>query len=326
MSGRRVLVVGDIIVDRYVRFVGERTAAELRGQRVWDQKSEELRLGGAANVAANLASLSSAVDGPDVFLAGLVGVTALPLLDWERLRGDGLAKLNPSLVSFCDQELVKTRFVDENERIVARHDNRRAVDDRRSMEWMAFWESQVVPRLDEFCAVVLSDYAGGVITDVVATQLCSQRARFIVVDSKRRDLSCFRGATVLKLNESEYAAQTPRPEYQAVEAIADSCVVTRGSRGASLSRYQPLGDGRYRVDSVGFPGVAALEVDMTGCGDTFVAALVHYLTSLATDIEGAIRFANFCASRVVSLFGTTVLKPENRLTVRSENSEKLSMR
>lgn len=303
---KRVLVVGDIMVDRYTYVRTERFAPEA-SIPVWDEVSHETRLGGAANVAHNLKALGE--DDVDVCLAGICGGF---LSEIEKISIDTRA---------CEvgQTMVKERYVDYNlGKHVFRSDNfknffyERTVGLERRIETLLASE--------KFDAVVYSDYDKGTISPRVV-ELTKNLSALTVVDSKRIDLTLFKGLSVLKVNEHEYSIQVSKGPYTNVESLFQSVVVTKGSKGAQVRQaVEQITDrrrenepevvqssnSRYIIDSEDFPTIAVKAIDVTGCGDTHTAAMTFSLL-FYDDLRRAVKFANECARNVVQKFGTSVV-------------------
>lgn len=300
---KRILVVGDIMIDRYCRVRTNRMAQEA-SIPIWDEVSRECRLGGAGNLANNLKSVGG--DDVDVHLYGIYGDD-----EWDTL----VALTDSANISlYCGPcpktvTMVKERHVDENNRHVFRKDNiKRFSTD--GVEWFS-GTMEFVVRSQEYDAVVVSDYDKGTLTSKIASMLGRYRTRF--VDSKRQDLRMFKGFTALKLNESEFSAQVSNLSYgTSFEGLFENCIITRGPNGAELRQYdhEKSSGKKYVVHSESFPIEEKIDaVDVTGCGDTHTAAaLFCYLQT--GDIRMAIRFANKCASRKVQKFGTETVKKE----------------
>ncbi len=293
----RILVIGDIIVDNYTFVTSERQCSEAP-LPVWDEQLTQRRLGGAANVALNLSNIDSDCI---VQLAGLCSSKTL-----EAVRSFGL---NP-LIHDTTCDIIKHRYVDaRTNQIVARFDNRKLFDHDSVKEFETAFLLEIDQGL-KFDCVIISDYRMGTITEKIAKKLCSMQTP-VFVDSKRLDLSIFKGAHVIKLNDEEYGMQVSSSfgrSYVNVESLSNYCVVTKGPKGCQV-RYCELADqNRYIVHSIDVGTVKVNAVDVTGCGDTFIAALAYHMTTKqVNDPFIASRFANFCASRVVQKFGTAVI-------------------
>lgn len=294
MKKFKVLVVGDIMIDRYVYVETTRRAQEA-SIPVWDEIRTEYRLGGAANVAANLKSIGG--DEVDVTLAGISSS--------DGIVGDLFDIAN--LKSLCSgyRDMIKTRYVDTNGKYLFRHDS------------MKNFPSESIERFGDLfsllkhgsChdAVIVSDYDKGTITPRVASFLGAYPIRF--VDSKRKDLRIFKGFDVLKVNEQEYSTQVSNKDYECFESLFNFCVVTRGEKGAELRQYDSgmSKEKQYVVHSEEFKIDKVKSVDVTGCGDTHTAAMLFaYLKT--QDIRLGVKFANQCAKIKVQQFGTTAVK------------------
>jgi D-beta-D-heptose 7-phosphate kinase/D-beta-D-heptose 1-phosphate adenosyltransferase len=145
---------------------------------------------------------------------------------------------------------------------------------------------------ESYDAVVISDYNKGFVTSenaLLISKHCMQSHIPLFVDSKKRDLSCFDGATI-KINEKEWDRVTRYPHNYEL-------VVTMGAKGASWN------NNTYKTKEC--------EVfDVSGAGDTFLASLVsEYLHT--NSFEKAIAFANSCSRIVVQKFGTYCLKKKD---------------
>lgn len=294
MGKLKILVIGDIMIDKYVFVDTTRNASEARIP-VWDFADEQYRLGGAANVANNLQTLGG--DDVEVFLAGIVDVKTRVFIQTCGINVDLCAG---------SETMFKTRFVKNSDEIILRYDNMKSFD---ACDHEFFMELLKHYSYEPFDAVVVSDYDKGTITPEVMKIVNSFGVKPVIVDSKRRDLTMFQGNSVLKINEHEYSIQSSSSIYPYVEGLFDYVVVTLGEDGADLRQCEMTKSNqkRYVVHRENFPTKKAHAKDVTGCGDTHTAALCFSLLKNGGDIRMAIRFANACASRVVQKFGTSVV-------------------
>lgn len=282
--------------DLYGYVESERQAEEA-DIPVWDELYFESRLGGAANVAHNLVTLSGGK--LDVYLAGVAGDPGFR----AQIREIGI---NTDLC-FGKNTMSKCRYVNESTKeFVARFDNFK----KFKGEDVQLFESILKGYLqqEQFDVVVVSDYNKGTVSESLAKAIKEQK--LVVVDSKRPDLRIFEGMQVLKLNEDEYARQVSSKDYLNFERLFKDCVITKGAQGAELRQHDFTKslDKRYVVHSEQFPlEWSANAVDVTGCGDTHTAAMACALV-FGKDIRAAIRFANQCASLAVEDFGTIAPK------------------
>lgn len=286
----KILVLGDIMVDRYTYVKTTRRAAEA-DMPVWDEVKSEFRPGGAANLARNL----KVIGGSDVevFLCGILK----PGEAHSMVKSYGI---NMDLVVSGDA-MVKHRFVGPDDSYLFRHDNFRKFDPD-DVQWLETMFCNSITRWD-FDAAVISDYDKGTVTPEIAA--LAVKLPLCVVDSKRADIRLFEGANVLKVNEHEYSTQVSSRNYSNFTYFFECCVVTLGSRGAELQQCEKVksNERRYMIHKEFF-GTPSLEAkDVTGCGDTFTAAMTYSLLK-TKDIRTAIKFANMCAGQVVTKFGT----------------------
>lgn len=291
----KILVIGDVMVDEYVYVSSTRNAPEATIP-VWDQEGVEHRLGGAANVALNVRKLV----GPDceVSLCGILGLSA-SVRAWDIIRDNDIR----TTMLMHGPTMAKTRYVSDG-KIIFRHDNFKTF----GSEVTGFFESIVCPMLahSDPDVVIISDYSKGTVTEKVCDSI--RDARLTVVDSKRADIRRFSGMNVLKINEHERDAQLSSPHYSNYTSMFEYCVVTKGAAGAELLQCEKTksSEKRYVVHSEAFPTERVVAKDVTGCGDTFTAALACSLVK-DRDIRNAIRFANSCATEVVQKFGTSTI-------------------
>ncbi len=305
LSGHRVLCVGDVMLDRYVYGQVERISPEapipvLRIQR------EAVTMGGAGNVVRNIVSLGGQVD--------LIGVTGADAAGYDLARQ--ITEL-PQIASYLLTDssrptTLKTRFVADGQQLLrADHEVARPVS--------SDMEDQILLRvkgaLDDCKVVILSDYAKGVLTPRVVSEIIRMAkaggAR-VLIDPKGRDFSRYDGATLLTPNRRELAdaagfaiRDVDDAERAARKLIAahrlDGVLAKLGSDGVCLIMKDrtPL---HVRA--------SAREVfDVSGAGDTVVAALALALAGDLSPAEGA-ELANIAGSIVVGKIGTATVTRE----------------
>jgi D-beta-D-heptose 7-phosphate kinase/D-beta-D-heptose 1-phosphate adenosyltransferase len=299
LAGKKVVVVGDLMLDEHVRGEVLRISPEAPVP-VLEVKEREHSPGGAANAAANVRSL-----GGLALVVGVVGADAQADTLRDLMKARGL-----DVTGFVVDD---TRPTTHKSRLVARGQQIVRLDNESRHPLSAAVHEKLVAQIESHVAgadaVVLSDYAKGVITpEVCAAAVRAARARGcpIIVDPKRRDLSAYAGATVVtpNLHELELAANTScTTESEIVQAgekllpILDGAalLVTRGAAGMTLFR---TGKPPYHL-----PTKALSVFDVTGAGDTVVGALA---LSLAAKIqfETALDLASHAAAVAVSKLGT----------------------
>ncbi|MBA3461265.1 MAG: D-glycero-beta-D-manno-heptose-7-phosphate kinase [Deltaproteobacteria bacterium] len=300
LRGHAVLVIGDVMLDEYLRGEVARISPEAPVP-VLEVRARDQRLGGAANAAANIKAL-----GGTAFLIGVIGKdeTAATL-------GQQVAKheVISSLVVDPDRPTSrKTRLVAQQQQIVRIDEEKRTPIEGAVAEHV---KKAIDQRLSTCRAVVLSDYGKGVITAEIAQYAIAAATKAglpVIVDPKHRDFTRYRGATVMTPNLSELEAACPgggAEPARAAETLlptlgGTALLVTRSADGMSLFR-----SGQKEVH------VAALaqEVfDVTGAGDTVVATIALALGAGLT-LEQAMELAAVAAAISVSKRGTSTVSP-----------------
>lgn len=306
-GGLRVLIVGDVMIDRFIVGNVTRISPEAPVPVVRFQ-SEHTRLGGAANVAQNVAAL-----GATVSLIGMVGADLAGGQLRAHLRASGIDTLG--LVEADGRPTVeKVRIVTPRNQQVARIDYEQDADAEGDLEQRII---DVVERLAGGADVLLvSDYLKGTITRQVVEALLARKAPGValLVDPKIPHLGCYAGATLITPNHVEAEAATHRrirSDEEAREAAidlrararCDAALITRGEHGMWLSSDAEEG---------AVPAVAREVSDVTGAGDTVMATIALALAAQATLAEAAI-LANHAAGVVVGKFGPATVSPEELL-------------
>ncbi len=305
LSGARVLVVGDVMMDEYLWGRVTRISPEAPVPVVETTNSTFL-LGGAANVAHNVLSL-----GGRVALAGVVGDDAMGrrLLDGlaeKGLRSEGL------VVEEGRPTTVKTRIIAHQQQVVR-------VDREARAEVSSDSQRKILRFLQEAIRgcpiVVVSDYAKGVVTPGLMKDLLNLAAREgarVLVDPKVPHLPRYHGCSILTPNHLEAAQASGIPIEDATGLAqagrsllarlqCEAVLITRGEQGMSL--FEQGGRETH------LPTVARQVFDVTGAGDTVVGTLGLALSAGASLQEGA-RLANFAAGIVVGVVGTATVAPE----------------
>lgn len=299
LAGVRVVVLGDVMLDRYVEGEVRRISPEAPIP-VLRRSGGFAVLGGAANVARNVAAMGGRAalvgavgeDGPAAELARLAAADAIeahlvPVPGW------------PSTI--------KTRFVSHGHQLL-RLDEEEPLGAEVAPSLIAAFAAA----LPGAAAVVLSDYAKGVVGDAVLTgAIATARAQGVpvVADPKRVDFAAYRGVTVLTPNQAEAArasgvegsddaAVAEAGRRALLQAAAEAVLVTRSERGLTVVRaHRP---------PLHLPTHAQAVADVSGAGDTLVAALALGLGAGAT-LEDAARLANLAAGIVVGKPGTATV-------------------
>lgn len=301
----RVLVAGDIMLDRYWHGPTGRISPEAPVPVVRVTESED-RPGGAANVALNMAALGAA--------AGLVGVTGED--DAARVLRERLEAASVGChfqVAADLPTITKLRIISRQQQLI-RLDFEEPFADLDS----APFEALVKDALADCGVLVLSDYMKGALRDCQALiRLARESGTPVLVDPKGSEFERYRGATLLTPNLSEFEAVVgPAQSEQALveKGLAliaslelDALLVTRGEHGMTLLRPgQP---------EVHLPARAREVYDVTGAGDTVISTLAVSLAA-GSSMEDAVALANIAAGIVVGKLGTAVISaPELRRAV-----------
>lgn len=296
---RRILVLGDLMLDRYLWGDTDRISPEAPVPVV-EAREETQRLGGAANVAQNIRAL-----GGDPILVGVCG---------EDVFGGELVRLLESLdISPIGVVPSRERRTTCKTRILARRQQMIRIDreDRHELpeELLAAVVHKVERSLDEVEACVISDYGKGVITAALLEAILpAARARGIpvAVDPKETHFFRYLGVSTITPNQAEASAAFGRrirdidTLLQAGRALlerldSDSVLITRGAEGMALFRpHEPAWS---------FPAVAHEVYDVTGAGDTVVSVFALALAAGAELVQAA-AIANHAAGIVVQEVGT----------------------
>jgi len=300
LRGHAVLVIGDVMLDEYLRGEVSRISPEAPVP-VLEVTARDRRLGGAANAAANIKAL-----GGTAFLVGVTGKD-----ETADTLGQQLAKqeIISSLVSDPSRPTSrKTRLVAQQQQIVRVDEERREPIEGLVVENV---KRAIDGRIRTSRAVVLSDYGKGVVTAEIA-RYAIEAARAanlpVVVDPKQRDLTLYRGASYLTPNLHELDAASPGGGTAPARA-AEALLPTLGGAGL-LVTMSAAGMTLYRADQPELH-VAALakEVfDVTGAGDTVVATIALALAA-GVSIELAMELASVAAAISVSKRGTSTVSP-----------------
>lgn len=301
-SSARILCIGDVMLDRFIRGSISRISPEAPIP-VLHIKDEETTLGGAGNVVRNLEAL-----GCHVTFLSVVGK------DQSASRIDELLTLAPNITFYLlyderRETTTKTRFIASNQQVL-RADSERvmALTQALETELLRFFKDHI----QHHDMVILSDYAKGIFSaEGLAALIKEARAcgKPILVDPKGHDFARYQGATILTPNRQELAQATMMPTQTDEEVVAaaqkvialcdlQAMIVTRGADGMSLIQA----DG-----TVEHLPTTALEIfDVSGAGDTVIAALAAAL-SVKGSLSDAMHLANVAAGLVVAKVGTAVV-------------------
>jgi D-beta-D-heptose 7-phosphate kinase/D-beta-D-heptose 1-phosphate adenosyltransferase len=343
MRGRRIGVVGDFMLDHYVWGTATRLSPEA-AVPVVDFAEESESLGGAGNVASNLAALGAKVEAFGVRGADPAGERLAGCLEAAGIGRRGL------VTDAARVTTLKTR-------IIARHQQVVRVDRETRSPVAPSIEEKLITQIagalkgssgkrsrrGRLDALVISDYDKGVVTEEVARRVLSACAKLRVpafVKPKWSMLATYPGATVIVLNSAEAGFLVTRPvdddesaEFAGAELLekfkTTAVVLTRGARGMAVFEQQAAGRGffipavsqempfgtRLAGHAAGSQGRQVF--DVTGAGDTVLATLALAVAAGAPVREAA-KLGNAAAGIVVGKLGTATVSPDELLAALHE--------
>ncbi len=298
LSAARLLVVGDVMLDRYWFGDVSRISPEAPVPVVKIERSEE-RPGGAANVARNAAALGARVSLLSVVGDDEAGVALGRLMEEEKVRAS--LHLDPAIST-----TVKLRVISRQQQLL-RIDFETAPSHEVLCAKLAEFE-KLLPDCD---VVILSDYGKGGLAHIAEMiRLARGAGKQVLVDPKGDDYSKYAGASAITPNRAELREVVGRwrdnGELEAKAGLLrrqlglDALLVTRSEEGMSL----------FREAGVFHEPARALEVyDVSGAGDTVIATLAAML-AVGSRWEDAVHVANLAGGIVVGKLGTAVVSRE----------------
>ena len=298
-SDARVLVIGDVMLDRFWHGAATRISPEAPVPVVKVAGVDD-RPGGAGNVAINLAAL-----GVETTLSGLVGDDEHA----KQLRSAVEAKGVRWSVMPCPADtIVKLRVLSRNQQLI-RMDFEAPLNDYADESFLQYASNLIA----EHDVVLLSDYAKGTLTNIEALiSACRVLKTPVLVDPKGADFSRYAGATLITPNLSEFEAVVGacHQDDTVISARArglceqhgfEAVLVTRSERGMTLQSKEG--------EPLHLPALAREVFDVTGAGDTVISAMAAGLAS-QDSLENSTRLANVAAGLVVGKVGTATVTRE----------------
>lgn len=295
----RVLVVGDVMLDRYWHGSTSRISPEAPVPVVRVDGADD-RPGGAANVALNIAAL-----GARVALAGVVGDDEHAALLKEQLDTANVSthfQVSPGVPT-----ITKLRVMSRNQQLL-RLDFEQSLAGVETDELLA----QVEAALFEADVMILSDYGKGTLNQVERLiEMAKARGKRVLIDPKGVDFTKYRGASLITPNLAEFEAVAgvcdsdealeQRGEALRAELALDALLITRSEKGMTLIREHHA--------ALHLPTRAQEVFDVTGAGDT-VIALLGLALAAKSPLPDAMMLANLGAGLVVAKPGTATLTLE----------------
>ena len=298
----RIMVIGDLILDEYIWGSVSRISPEAPVP-ILETKSENLALGGAANVANNLVAI-----GCEVFLVGAIGNDEkgdklLSLIEEKKISSKGIFR-------FVHRPTTsKIRVVGHNQQIlrIDKEDNRPITEETENK--IIKFINKTLPDMD---IVICSDYRKGILTEKVfsaTTHRANNSKKRVLVDPKSSNFELYRGATIITPNQFEVEKAVPikiqdkidldrAAEYLLNLTHAEVILITRGKDGMTLypNKEKPID----------IPTQAKEVFDVTGAGDTVVSILAMAL-AIGFNYQDSAWLSNMAASIVVGKIGTAVV-------------------
>jgi len=301
---KRIAVIGDVMIDKYIFGHVSRISPEYPVPVV-DVTSESSRLGGAANVAVNTHAL-----GAETLLIGVTGEDAERRNLASLMREHGL---DPAMLvaDSTRPTTCKTRILSQNHHITrVDYESRTPVDAELEKRLLGMF-MEIAGTVD---AVVLEDYDKGVLTPSLIASviaICRERKTPVLVDPKLKGFFSYGGCTVFKPNLSELAASLGIPVANADSDVERACllfgekldveslVVTRSEKGMTV----------YDGSFTHIPALSLDVADVSGAGDTVIGTLALGLAS-GLDLVTSTRIANLAANTVCQEVGAVPVRPD----------------
>lgn len=300
----KALIIGDLMIDEYLWGKAERISPEAPVQVV-DVVREELRLGGAGNVANNLVAL-----GCEVTVCSVIGGDENGTILRHVFTGKGV-----DVSGLFEDPMRRTS---KKSRVVAAHQQIVRIDRESREPLRPEFEREIISfireKAAEYDVILVSDYLKGVLTEGVLTTITEigrEHGIPVVIDPKGSDYGKYRGATILTPNrrEAEIASGMKITDDESLARTAEALLckgglaallITRSDEGMSL--FQASGG------TVHIPTMAREVYDVTGAGDT-VLAVMGLVLACGRGFEEAARLANVAAGIAVGKLGTSTVSP-----------------
>lgn len=311
MLAPNILVVGDLMIDNYVWGSVERISPEAPVQILKITK-EENKLGGACNVALNLISLGAKAHICGIIGDDIDGNLLISMLDSANINRNLLC------VKSDFHSIKKTRFIASHQQVLR--------VDRESPN--ASLDSSILQKIEskinEFDAIILSDYAKGALSidftkSIIA--LANKHNKLILCDPKGDDYSKYANSTLLTPNKKEAQIAT-KITISSKETLLDSIKKLKNDYHLQYALITLSEDGIAIFDDklTQIPTLAKEVFDVTGAGDTVIAALAFGLCS-KMDIYESSKFANAAAAVVVGKIGSAQASRSEILSIMGDMGE-----
>jgi len=293
----KVLVVGDFMLDYYYWGVCDRISPEAPVPIV-DVQRESWSLGGAGNVVKNFLALGVQVDVGTVIGEDAGGRKLTETLLAKSVGVQGLLTRPERRTS------IKNRLIAGHQQVLRfDKETRQPLDEATADELL----SNLVENMADYQAIILSDYAKGVLTPELTQALIESARKYdlkVYVDPKGDDFSKYRGAYLMTPNRKE-VAQATRTPAQTQEELSHACRLLKTELDLiyMVVTLSEAGIGIFEEELTIVPTAVKDVFDVTGAGDTALAALVYALLE-GQDMVSAANFANAAAAVVIGKLGS----------------------
>ncbi len=299
---KKILVVGDLILDKYLWGEVERISPEAPVPVV-DIKEEILKLGGACNVAWNISKL----DG-EVYIAGVIGGD-----ENGRILKNMLEKNNIKPLVVVDIErptIEKTRIMAVSQQLLRiDRESRKRIDDKIINNLIQSID-QIINSID---GIIISDYGKGVITKKLMDYILAT-GKYVFVDPKPENFKLYKNITIMTPNKKEAYQCIKRDKDYPLEKVGkeimerlgiNQLLITLGSEGMALFENESI---------TKIPAKARKVFDVTGAGDTVISVLTLAKVSGGNWLESAM-LSNLAGGYVVGEIGTAAITREKLLSL-----------
>ena len=297
-KNKKILVVGDIMLDKYIWGEVSRISPEAPVQVVHVTK-ETYAPGGASNVASNVSALNG-----KVFMVGIVGNDEAKKILLEDLKNRNI-NVDGIMIDKDKPTTQKVRIVGRSQQLLrVDYEKKDHVHQNIERSMIVFLEKII----NEVDAVIISDYAKGVITPEICSKLVQmsiEHKKAIIVDPKPKHLNLYSNVTLITPNNAEASEMTSIEDgsdesvlemgSKLIRYLNTNVLITRGEKGMSLFEK----DGKI----IHIPAKAKEVYSLIGAGDTVVATLALAMASGA-DLKEAAMLANIAAGIKVGKIGT----------------------
>jgi rfaE bifunctional protein kinase chain/domain len=303
-KNKRIAVIGDVMIDRYIWGNVNRISPEAPVPIV-EVESESSRLGGAANVANNIVSLGASAQLIGVVGEDFSGKEFRSILESQNASSEGI------VTDRSRPTTVKTRVIAHQQHVV-RIDSEEKRDIGADIQQKIF--SVLEKNIDSIDGIIIEDYNKGVVVKELIhsiIELANRKNKIITIDPKFNNFFEYKNVTVFKPNKKETEEALGKKLWNDADVLAagkilieklnaENVLLTRSEKGMSL--FQKKGT------VIHIPTNARQVADVSGAGDTVIAALTTMLAAGATIVEASL-LANYAGGIVCGEVGIITIDP-----------------